>query len=452
MPLLGRLRRSPLANDGDRREIPRVELREQRALLVVEVNQVLPDEAIPIEVELQPAPCGGAARGQAGRTAHARDKNIESMSNPAGASGWVGAIATLLLTLDFGCGAQPNAPAAPGSSPAANSSEAIEPRQTRGAPSSTARRADANAVQRTAQPRGGSADVEPEPLPQLDRPPFVKELDEPILQVFVEAPPFVGALGIAQAFLRGRQGWSSLIIPASARSSNASTVGLFLGRDFRLRLMGTTEAAPARTIYLRGFETGFRPAPEEIAKLARGTEPLFGVLGLADPEVVCRAGDVCLVKSVRGWRTVPAPPEPGPMVLDAGRVLLVSGAQLWELRDQWQPLGPPGPWERADALAVVGDSVLVVETAASRLHHLTAATFTSHPSPIERPRSVFSLGSSFWLAGSGLAYFDGTRYWRHTLRAELNSVDGTREELWLGGPDGLYRGQLPPAPSSAATE
>src|SRR5438128_2290169 len=84
------------------------------------------------------------------------------------------------------------------------------------------------------------------------------------------------------------------------------------GLPERPPVMGTrSSAAGTRSLVYWRWKGDWRDKPREIGRLDRDPHgTLFGILGQADPEVVCRLGDACIVKRVTGWTTIDAPSEP----------------------------------------------------------------------------------------------------------------------------------------------
>jgi hypothetical protein len=187
-----------------------------------------------------------------------------------------------------------------------------------------------------------------------------------------------------------------------------------------------------------------KPAPYELGRLGNSRQgALVAVLGTADPEVVCRPGDVCLIKRLSGWTTLPAPAELTHAAISAGKAWAIVGQQLYRADREWAPITPVGPWQRAGALFAVGEQVFVLEPERALLHELHAGTWKTSPSPVGAPSSLWgATPTQLWLLGSaGVAHFDG-KSWRPVAAAPpgLVSVLGRNaDDVWFAGASGLYR-------------
>jgi len=78
--------------------------------------------------------------------------------------------------------------------------------------------------------------------------------------------------------------------------------------------MGHRKAGDPRMVYLRFRDGAWKEERSEIGALAGDSSELFGVLGEVDPEVVCKVGGICLVKSRQGWKEVNATIPPSAVV------------------------------------------------------------------------------------------------------------------------------------------
>jgi hypothetical protein len=283
------------------------------------------------------------------------------------------------------------------------------------------------------------------PLATISGLKFELELAAPIRAIALAEPPRVGVLA-DEPRVRDARGWRSLPLPVAlrARAGETEDLGIYFGRDNRLRLMGTRRSSSETTaVYLRWLDTGWRDGRDEIGRLgATKIGGLYGVLGIDDPEVVCRAGDVCIIKRVSGWVTIGAPQNP--------RLVTIRESKAWSLdeagvsaleKDAWgTPTGPKltAPrsfWTDGDTTWILSD--------AGRLTHVTRQGTDEEPAPIQHPVSVFGRSSSeVWLAGEGgVALHDG-KVWRLVEGAPTGLrvvLARGGDELWFGGTTGLYR-------------
>jgi len=286
--------------------------------------------------------------------------------------------------------------------------------------------------------------------------PFTRELGEPVTSLSLGARRAV-ALG-AVPYLRDHDQWRPIPLPASVTQAPRSRLDVYMGRDDRPRVMGywwaeePASATTRRPIYLRYRDAGWTPAPDELGRLG-GERPgaLFGVLGFDDPEVVCKEGELCLVKRRTGWSTVAGIELSSVRLAGSGVFALIAGG-LWRLeargfvaspvgvpattvRDVWE-LGPDDRW------------VIAADRASVRLVRLTAGQVQVQPAPIAEPRALWASGEEdLWVVGDGgLAWFDG-RVFRRVLGPDpplVCVVGRAREALWVAGPKGIFRREAHP--------
>jgi hypothetical protein len=292
-------------------------------------------------------------------------------------------------------------------------------------------------------PVAASAPIAPAPPPLTAK--FHRELADPVSAIALEIPPHAAALGADRVFLHDARGWRSEVLPKSARPGPSVDLSLFYGRDNRVRLIGTHAAkAGPEGVYLRWLPAGFKREKAEIGRLSDPHGALVAVLGTAEPEIVCRPGDVCLVKRRSGWTSVKAPPDIQRVVLGGGVGWAVAGQTLLRLgAEAWEPVGAKGTWQSADALFATREKAWIVETNAARLHSFDGAAWTVTPAPLAHPRALWgATADALWLvADEGLAFFDGS-VWHPVPGAPsaLTTVAGrSADDVWVGGGGGLFR-------------
>jgi len=272
---------------------------------------------------------------------------------------------------------------------------------------------------------------------------FRRVLDAAVSAIALERPPHAAALGAASIWVHDAKGWRAEPLPASARPARGVDVAIFYGRDHRVRVMGTrTSGGEPQGVYLRWLPGGFRADSGEIGKLASPKGGLLGVLGIDDPEIVCRPGDICIIKRVSGWTMIAAPEDLRRVALGAGVGWGIAGRKLVRLGGAWEVVGPPGAWEAEGGLFATKDRAWVIETTRGRIHLFDGATWQVLASPLANPRGGSATSAeSVWLVGDGgLAHFNG-KVWRVAKDAPgpLAAI-ATRgdQDVWVGGARGLF--------------
>jgi hypothetical protein len=254
-------------------------------------------------------------------------------------------------------------------------------------------------------------------------------LNEPIRAIGLGEGGRLGAIA-SEPYVRDARGLHALPLPAALRTKAGETdqVRIFFGRDNEPRIMGTRHSlAGEASIYWRHTNNGWKDGREEIGH----------------PELVCRAGSICIIKRTSGWITAPAGPAPR-------HVELLNGT-LWGLDESglanidahgWALLMPAPKWSEPRAFwAASGEAWVVADRA---LFHFHEGTWSGEPSPIAEPAALWAArADSVWLVGKGgAAHFDG-RAWRTlAVAGPLAVVTGRSDsELWFGGDAGLLRVQ-----------
>ncbi len=362
--------------------------------------------------------------------------------------------AALLVATAPGCARG----ARPAPSPDAAPTAAATPPNDRApppAPSATAGGAAATTETAPARADGATDAVPPVAVP------FARELGEPVTGIAL-GERRVAALG-AMPYLRDRERWRAIPLPVSVPPAPYSRLDIYMGRDDFPRIMGhawTEDPATAltrRPVYLRYRQAGWAPAGDELGRLG-GARPgaLFGVLGYDDPEVVCKEGDVCLVKRRTGWSTVPGI-ELMPVRLAGSSVFALGPGGLSQLGPGGfavTPLAVPAATIRDVWTTGPDDVWVIVERPPSvGLLRLTSGQVRELPLPIAEPRALWAAADDdVWVVGDGgLAWFDGQAF-RRVLGADppLSCVVGRgRDTLWVGGPTGVFRRDSRPDAGSA---
>ena len=97
-----------------------------------------------------------------------------------------------------------------------------------------------------------------------------------------------------------------------------------------------------RQLYYR-WKGNWRAKAGEIGRLDGGKPAaLFGILGHDDPEVVCKLGDICIIKRLTGWTMVPVPAAIHRVAIASGKAYAVgprSGLWMTKKDKRWRPKG-----------------------------------------------------------------------------------------------------------------
>jgi hypothetical protein len=273
-------------------------------------------------------------------------------------------------------------------------------------------------------------------------PSFERVLDRPCRALALDREPYVAALGTDTVTVIDKRGTHEEPLPDALRGSGVD-VGVFFGRDYRVRIAGTAHTQTGDEVrYYRSLPGGLKPALDELGPLGgRGAPGLLALLGTADPEIVCRPGQSCLIKSVSGWAKASAPAGIERVGLSLGNGWAVAGQTFFHLKKDWRPLSAAGPWKKADDAFVRGDHVCVAERTASKLHHFDGSAWRSSPAPVSGPRSLWGSSDSLWVAGDG-----GAAHWGNDAFQKVSGVTRvaqvlgrSSQDVWLCTDTGVYR-------------
>lgn len=356
----------------------------------------------------------------------------------------------LLSLVWLGCG--PSVPAADVSAGGATVPSDRAPADGQLPPSATPTASPAHAsAEAAAAPANTKADLPASTWKDVER-----SFDKPV--VFI-APGRDGRLGViadeagqAVPWILEGGAWKRLPLPDAHAAPIAKLVGgIYFGRDDRPRLMGTVNDGGLRMVYLRFKGGKWRPEPKEIGRLGKApAAELFGVLGWDDPEVVCKTGDVCLIKSRKGWQEV----EP---TIVASAVVRAFGGKGYAATEKglfraekkgFARVGPAAPWKSAPAgFWVDADgTIAVTEPAANAIHVLDAkaGAWTREESPLAGPQDVAGPASARIVVGAGgMARFEGGAWHRvgdasWKLRFVLTSAEPAGS-VFVAGESGVIR-------------
>jgi hypothetical protein len=225
-----------------------------------------------------------------------------------------------------------------------------------------------------------------------------------------------------------------------------ASVELFFGRDNQPRLMGFAPGEPGKEVpvYLRFRQGVFRPEPSELGPLGAPRGALYGVLGFADPEVVCRPRELCLVKRTTGWKRVAAHERPVPIVLRNGAVFALHPDHIERLRDDgWSALEPARRFEQPlDAWPLPNGELWVTDRSATGLSRLKDGVWEAVDSPISEPRAIFgrSERSMLVVGKNGAAELDGAGFrCIRGVSGPLQLAFAVGNAVWVAGESGVYR-------------
>lgn len=277
--------------------------------------------------------------------------------------------------------------------------------------------------------------------PALALPALERVLDTPCRALALDREPYVAALGDDAVTVFDKRGTHQEPLPEALRGPGVE-VGVFFGRDYRVRIAGTAHTPKGDEVrYYRSLPGGLKPALDELGPLGkRGAPGLIALLGTADPEIVCRPGESCLIKRVSGWAKASAPAGLTRVGLALGQGWGIAGTSLFRLGSDWQAIAP-GPWQKADDAFLRGAEACVLEHDASRLHHFDGTAWHSSPAPVTGPRSAWASEDALWIAGDGgAATFEAGSFRKLQGVSRVTQVLGRDAgDVWLCGSDGLFR-------------
>jgi hypothetical protein len=270
--------------------------------------------------------------------------------------------------------------------------------------------------------------------------------DQACRALALDREPYVAALGDDAVTVFDKRGSHREPLPAALRGASVS-LGVFFGRDYRVRVAGTAHTPQGDEVrYYRSLAAGLTPALDELGPLGkRGGPGLVALLGTVDPEIVCRPGQSCLLKRVSGWQKASSPAGLTRVGLSLGAGWAVAGQQLYRLGSDWEPVAAPGTWQSADDAFVRSGEACVVEHDASRLHHFDGHAWHSSPAPINGPRSLWGSEDALWLGGDGgAAYYEAGAFRVLPGTTQVRQILGrSSDDVWLCTDEGVFRVRRP---------
>lgn len=231
-----------------------------------------------------------------------------------------------------------------------------------------------------------------------------------------------------------------------AKPEQRDQAQIFFGRDNEPRIMGTRRSSAGEVaIYFRHTSAGWRDGREEIGQLGSATAGgLWGVLGNADPELVCRSNSLCIIKRTSGWTTAPAGPNARLVQLDAGTLWGLDANGLATIDAHgWSTVVTAPAWSEPRAFWATQGEAWVA--AGDALFHYQARAWSKQPSPMAEVQAFWGARpDSVWLVGAGgAAHYDGHDWRALSIAGPLYAVRGrTDSDVWLGGARGLFHTRL----------
>lgn len=274
-------------------------------------------------------------------------------------------------------------------------------------------------------------------LPVLER-----VLDQPCRAIALDREPYVAALGNDSVTVFDKRGSHQEALPEALRGKDVN-VGIFFGRDYRVRIAGSARTQKGDEVrYYRSLPSGIKSALDEIGPIGKpGSPGIVALLGTADPEIVCRVGESCLIKRISGWAKASAPPGLTRVGLSLGTGWAIAGTSFYTLGKDWQALPAAGPWRKADDAFVRGAEACVLEHDASKMHHFDGTAWHSASAPVTGPRSVWGSQESLWIGGDGgAAVFDEGAFRKLDGALHVAQVLGRAPgDVWVCAAEGVFR-------------
>lgn len=244
--------------------------------------------------------------------------------------------------------------------------------------------------------------------------------------------------------VNGGKGFRELPLPAmlKPKSDQTEELGIFFGRDYEPRIMGTRHTSDGdKPVYLRHVNGAWRDGRDEIGQLGSANRgDLWGELGTIDPELVCRTNAVCIIKRNSGWVTAPAGNVRRVVQLINGNVVGLDASGISSIDAKgWKVATPAPAWQTPRAFWTSNQEAWVASD--DGLWHFASGAWTKTAPPIAEPRAFAGTsGTSVWIVGKGgAARFDGKAWQRVSLTGPLTVVAARAEnDVWIGGDSGLF--------------
>lgn len=250
-------------------------------------------------------------------------------------------------------------------------------------------------------------------------------------------------------FMRDARTWRELPLGSLAPGEDATDhLRIYFGRDDRPRVMGYRQKGSEQSQRYYRWKGNWRGKPGEIGRLdAEPPAALFGILGHDDPEVVCKMGDICIIKRLTGWTMVPVPERMHVVEIAGQRAFAVAEGSALHIdrKDKaWKKLSEQVPWTSAPIALWPFDDGTVWVTDGEKLFHFGGEAWSVKTSPMKGPRKLWgrAVGDVFLAGEGGMAHFDG-KSWSllEAPTGAFRDVNGNEKEVWVTGPDGVWVGR-----------
>lgn len=360
--------------------------------------------------------------------------------------------ALALTTLSWLACAAPQPQPQTQSQPARTLPAAVQPAPTPTPTPTLAPSGSASAIGSVPSALDGAAKVAPEspaPVVEVALGEFVNDLVQPVWSLALGRPK-VAALGTSGWLLTNGK-WQELPFPAAlGPGTRDDGARIFFGRDDLPRVMGGRADEGGKTqVYLRYRQGRWLAEKHEVGRLLGAPKKaLWGVLGHADPEVACKQDDVCIVKRLTGWKTIPAGPGAPLVELWGDDAWALAPDHLAKLSSDtsFEVVATGAPFTKAEGFSVTSGVIWVSEPSMDKLHVYRGGAWSSTMSPTPAPRGLWAeAADDVWLVGgAGLFHFDGARWSKvkgpvGPLRdIRVRRAEHGEREVWIAGETGVW--------------
>lgn len=304
---------------------------------------------------------------------------------------------------------------------------------------------DAPSSALTGAPSPATAPSQEDSLPLFEDVAFERVLDAKVRSIALGNDSRVAVLADVPRVFDGRV-WLERPVPdAMHPPSQDDRVNIYFGRDNQPRLMGTRvdSDGKAATTYLRLKSGRWKEEPSELGPLASVRGGLYGILGFADPEIVCAAKGLCLIKRLSGWSRTDSDSAGDRFYLTPRGVYSTRGREWFLLEgDQFRSLGDL-PFEPVGLCHHDDERVWAVSSDALWLAPARTASSFERQEPAAHFRDVQCDGRHVWaVALEGVFVLEAGTWFRVPHITDISVVALTADRAWLGGTTGLFAGKM----------